>query len=284
MLRNSSYQDFQTMSLIVSTTCIIFYPFLEWLVKQYLFNPWCSHALIVPVAAVFIFYREKKGVSLVEEEGNAGLIVGTVLMAISLIEMYARPSVLYKLGALIMYIVGCSTFFYGIQILPIIIKPALYLLFMYPVFPNFLLNYGASLLTLTGRITFESLRMFGLNPQYSEAPLPVISFISSSGEKMAFTVDVPCMGAFMLIGFMSFAVFLSLVTDGSWLRKCSSLFLGVLLMVLLNILRVITICVIGYSYGLELALQGFHVFGGWMLFAVGISIYLTVNSRLIRKM
>ena len=278
-----SQHNLLIVSLIIVSACIIFYPFLEWLVKQFLFNPWASHGFLIPFASLYILYRETKGLEYIKEEGISDVVAGGAFIAVSLAVFFTQPYIIYKLGAVMLYLLGCSIFFYGLPVLYLAFKPVMYLLFMYPIPADFLYTYGATLSTFTGQVTFGALKMFGLNPLYTESPLPVISLISSAGQNLSFMIDVPCMGAFMLIGFIAFATFIALITRGSIIRKSVAFVIGMAMMIALNILRIISICLIGYGYGPDLALQGFHLLGGWVIFSIGIPIYLIISSKIIRR-
>ncbi len=275
-------KDSVSATLVVASTCLIFFPFLSWLMKLALFNSSANYIIMIPVAALLIFYDGRKRFVREPEEGNNGVIVGAALMAISVCVFYTQMYVVLKLAAFIFYLLGCSMFFFGTQILWLVAKPVLYLFFMYPIPFTFLYDYGTFFTGFTGNIATAALSGLGLNPEYSEVPLSVISLVSKSGEAMTFTIDAPCMGVFSLMSFLAFAVFLALVLKGSFTRKAVLMGFGVPLMASLNVLRIIGICYVGWMYGSQTALEVFHTFGGWVLFSVGMVVYLFVNMKLAK--
>jgi len=276
-------KEFQYAILVVASACLIFFPFLSWLMKLALLNSSTNYIIMIPVAAAIILYESRGRFNLEPEEGNSGAVLGAALMAISVCVFYTQVYVVLKLSAFIAYLLGCSVFFFGTGILGLVAKPVLYLFFMYPIPFTFLYDYGPYLSGFTGNIVSAALGVLGLNPVYSETPLSVISLVSRGGEAITFTIDAPCMGVFSLMSFLAFAVFLALMLKGSLLRKAVLMGLGVLLMLSLNVLRIFGICYVGWMYGSQTALETFHTFGGWLLFSVGMVIYLVVNMKLAKE-
>jgi exosortase/archaeosortase family protein len=62
-------------------------------------------------------------------------------------------------------------------------------------------------------------------------------------------------------------------------QKATIFLLGLPIVYLLNIIRITTILLIGYQYGEQLALQAFHLLGGWTLIFLGTIILLTVTEK-----
>jgi len=94
---------------------------------------------------------------------------------------------------------------------------------------------------------------------------PVINLASTAGIPISFSVDIACSGLYSLIGFLVFAFFLAYVTREKLLKKTVIFLVGLPLIYLLNVMRIIIIIVLGYNYGMDLALQVFHLIGGWVL-------------------
>lgn len=270
-------------ALVVASACLIFFPFLGWLMKFALYNSSANYIIMIPAAALLLLYDGKKRFAHEPEEGNNGLVVGATLMAISVCVFYTQAYIMLKLAAFVFYLMGCSIFFFGIQILGLIAKPVLYLFFMYPIPFTFLYDYGPYLSGFTGNVVYAVLGGLGLNPTYSEVPMSVITLTSRSGETLTFTIDAPCMGVFSLMSFLAFAVFLALMLKGSFFKKAVLMGLGVSLMASLNTLRIIGICYVGWMYGSQTALEVFHTFGGWVLFSLGMVVYLAINMKLAKE-
>ncbi len=268
--------------LIVASACVIFFPFLSWLLKQALQNSSANYIIMIPVAAVLILYDNRGRFTREPEEGSNGAILGAALMVISVYVFYTQMYVVLKLSAFIFYLLGCSTFLFGTKILGLIAKPVLYLFFMYPIPFTFLYDYGSFFSAFTGNTVSTVLSGLGLNPEFTESPLSVITLVSRGGEKMSFTIDAPCMGVFSLMSFLAFAIFLALVLKGSFSRKAVLMGLGVPLMMSMNVLRIFGICYIGWMYGSQTALEVFHTFGGWVLFSIGMVVYLFINMKLAK--
>jgi exosortase/archaeosortase family protein len=99
---------------------------------------------------------------------------------------------------------------------------------------------------------------------------------------MNFTVDVACSGIYSLTGFLVFATFIAYIArDKPW--KKSALFaIGFPLIYLLNIIRITTIVAIGYNIGEQLALDIFHLLGGWILIFIGTIILLAISEGILK--
>jgi len=111
---------------------------------------------------------------------------------------------------------------------------------------------------------------------------PIIFLNTPSGAEIPFTIDIACSGLYSLIGFTLFAVFIAYIARGPLQKKLVVLLLGLPLIYSLNILRIVLLIIIGYSFGPNLALNIFHLLGGWTLILVGTLILLTVAEKAVK--
>jgi exosortase/archaeosortase family protein len=85
-----------------------------------------------------------------------------------------------------------------------------------------------------------------------------------------------------LIGFLVFAVFIVyIIRDKPW-KKLALLLLGLPLIYLLNIIRITTMLLMYYQFDVELALQIFHLLGGWMLIFLGTLLLLFTSEKIFK--
>jgi exosortase/archaeosortase family protein len=99
---------------------------------------------------------------------------------------------------------------------------------------------------------------------------------------MNFTVDVACSGIYSLLGFLVFAIFIAYIArDKPW-KKATLFAIGFPLIYFLNIIRITTIIAIGYNMGEQLALDIFHLLGGWVLIFIGTIILLAISEGILR--
>jgi exosortase/archaeosortase family protein len=111
---------------------------------------------------------------------------------------------------------------------------------------------------------------------------PTINLISSSNQPLTFAVDIACSGIYSLVGFAVFAAFLAyIVRDKIW-KKFAIMAVGFPLIYLLNVVRITTIVLIGYQWGAELALELFHLLGGWVLIFLGTLLLLVIAEKIFK--
>lgn len=93
---------------------------------------------------------------------------------------------------------------------------------------------------------------------------PVIAITGHDGAPMQFMVDVACSGIYSLIGFLILAILIAYaIRDKPW-KKIALILTGIPIIYLFNVIRITIILPIGYFFGLNLALQVFHLLGGWV--------------------
>jgi exosortase/archaeosortase family protein len=81
------------------------------------------------------------------------------------------------------------------------------------------------------------------------------------------------------MGFLIFATFIAYITrDKTW-KKAAIFLIGLPLIYALNIIRITTILLLGYHYGEQLALQVFHLIGGWTLIFLGTLLLLAIAEK-----
>jgi serine protease AprX len=277
--RSLSTRETQTAALILLSAIVIYLPPLTWLLGEYLRNPWANHGLIVPIAAAYILHKRLKDrpVKISQSQGSTILGALTIFVAVC-VRLLAGPSIT-AMTSLILYLLGATILFYGTASLPASLPAFLYLLFMYPIDVEALYPHGTALSMITGKLSHLGLRTLGVPVSYAENPLPMFTVATKTGETTSFMIDVPCMGAQQVIGYVAFAVFLALITKKPSLAyKGVSFLLGLFLMPALNVLRVIAILLIAHEYGIEAALTTFHTFGGWILFTAGVVMYLALTD------
>jgi exosortase/archaeosortase family protein len=110
----------------------------------------------------------------------------------------------------------------------------------------------------------------------SEYGNPTIFITRPDGTRMGFAIDIACSGIYSLIGFLIFAVFVAYVTRGRIWKRLAVFLLGLPLIYLINITRITAILLIGYHYGEQLALQAFHLLGGWVMIFLGTLFLLAI--------
>jgi len=282
--RSLSTRETQTAALILLSATIIYLPLFTWLFSEYLHNPWANHGLIIPIATAYIIHKRLKDRPIKISQSQDSTIIGALIISVAVCVRLLAGLSITAMTSLILYLLGVTILFYGTASLSVSLPAFLYLLFMYPIDIEVLYSHGTTLSILTGKLSHLGLTILGIPFSYAENPLPIFTVTTKMGETAPFMIDVPCMGAQQVIGYVAFAVFLALITEKpSLVYKGLSFALGLLLMPVLNVLRVIAILLIAYEYGVAAALNTFHTLGGWVLFTAGVVMYLAITDWISKR-
>jgi len=279
-----SSKETQTAALILLSTIIIYLPFLTWLLSEHLRNPWANHGLVIPIVAAYILYKRLKDRPIKISQSQESTILGALIILVAVCIRFLSDPSINAMISLIFYLFGATILFYSTASFLVSLPAFLYLLFMYPIDVESLYSHGTALSIITGKLSHVGLTILGIPVSYIENPLPIFTVATKTGEIAPFMIDVPCMGAQQVIGYIAFAVFLMLINEKpSLVQKGASFVLGLFLMPILNILRVTAILLIAYEYGSQTAVDAFHTFGGWVLFTAGVVMYLALTDWISKR-
>jgi exosortase/archaeosortase family protein len=142
---------------------------------------------------------------------------------------------------------------------------------------------GSTLSIISTNATHAILNLFGLAAEISTAyGNPTIIITQPNGTPLSFTVDIACSGIYSLIGFLIFATFIAYIARANAWKKPTIFLIGLPLIYLLNILRMTIIVLLGYYQGMELAMNVFHLLGGWTLIFLGTLLLLVITERALK--
>ena len=146
----------------------------------------------------------------------------------------------------------------------------------------FLQQIGSDLSILDSEIAFIILKILNtpVNLIY-EYGTPIFE-ITTFEKPMNFVIDIACSGIYSLIGFAVFALFMTFILRGPFIKKIVVLIIGVPLYQGLNILRIVATVYIGYKSDMSSALNFFHTFGGWFLVFVGTLSLLLIVEKILK--
>jgi exosortase/archaeosortase family protein len=161
--------------------------------------------------------------------------------------------------------------------------PICFLIFLIPPPSEILYALGATLSVVSAEASNAIVNALGIPSTItSEYGNPTIIVTRSDGTTIPFTVDIACSGIYSLIGFLIFAVFIAyIIRDKPW-KKFVLILVGLPLIYLLNITRITIILILGYHYGEALALQAFHLLGGWILIFLGTLLLLAISEKIFK--
>ena len=256
------------------------------------------HILAIPFLFGYLLYRKRKmvGASLKLTNHNVSSvitknftpIVGVLLCATAILAYwfgsYTFTPIEYHMLTLPVLSAGLILILFNWQTLKQLAFPILFLFFLTPPPTEILYSVGSTLSDLSAHVSNGIANFFGIastiSAQYGS---PIITITRADQTIMNFSIDVACSGVYSLIGFVIFAVFIAYISRGKLWSKPLILFLGIPLIIALNIIRITTILAIGNAYGDQLALQVFHAFGATVLMFIGTLILLVITERFIKK-
>jgi len=256
-------------------------------------NEMASYILALPFLVSYIIYQKRdllRAQLSIETEKPQNIVMKDVIgvsLCLSALFLHIHGSFTfntleYHLISLVVFIAGCAVILAGIKNLRNLIIPLGFLVLTIIPYREEAYRVATRLSTLTSTITYNILRLlnYPVTPtQFYEAPSIMIT--TPTGEQVPFAIDIPCAGAYSLIGFIVFILFFIHVSTGNPKRKIPWLLGGFLLVYLANIARIILILTIAYRVGAETAIQIFHIISGpILLFATTLLIILIGEKAL----
>jgi len=255
-----------------------------------------SYILLVPLLFAYFVYRKRKmlrasigfiGEKRLDYTQQFGTISG-ILLCTTAIMLYwyasdAFTPLQYHLLTLPIFTAGLTLILFNPQTLRQALFPIIFLIFMTPPPSEILYSIGAALSVLSSEVSNSLVSFLGVHSTLiSELGIPTIEIVRSDSSKLYFAVAIPCSGIYSLIGFLVFSAFVAyIVRDKLW-KKLAIFLIGFPLIYSLNVLRITFMLLIGYEWGQQLALDTFHLFGGWLLIFVGTLILLVTSERIFR--
>jgi len=255
-----------------------------------------SHILAIPFIFAYLIYRKRKmlrAVIALDTKSHLGLakylptIAGSLLSTIAILlywyGSYTFTPLEYHMLALPIFAAGLTLIMFNYQTLRQLAFPIAFLMLLMPPPSVILYSLGATLSVIGAEFSNTIINALGIHSSLSsEYGNPLIQIQRPDGTTIPFVVNIACSGVYSLIGFIIFAVFIAyIIRDKPW-KKATIFPIGLLLIYLLNIARITIILLIGYSYGEEIALQVFHLLGGWALIFLGTIILLITLEKILK--
>jgi exosortase/archaeosortase family protein len=283
------------LSIVIFSPIILYYNELKIVLNEALKNDLSTHILAIPFLIIFLLYRERDYIKTVifykgsnsEVEYIVQNILGfTFCLLAFIIKVYGSTqfhSLEYHILSLFIFVIGLIVFLYSFDVLRTLYFEVFMLVFLFP--PPFRVTYriGSELASLSAYASYNVVKLIGLeaflNTDYGA---PIIYLTTRGGDFIPFAVDIGCSGIYSLIGFIIFGVFLSYISKGTLINKLMVLIVGVPIIYLLNVIRVTVLLLTGYFFGVNVALNIFHLLGGWVLILLGTFSLLTVAEKVFK--
>ena len=181
------------------------------------------------------------------------------------------------------FVSGLTLILFNSQTLRQLAFPVVFLAFLTPPPSSILYGFGSTLSVISSEASNAIVNALGIHSIISsDYGNPVIILTRPDQTTMGFMVDIACSGVYSLMGFLIFAAFVAYITRDKMWKKTTIFLMGLPLIYLFNITRISIILLIGYQYGEQLALQIFHLIGGWALIFMGTLLLLSISEKILK--
>lgn len=297
MLTNTAYfaLALKLLTLTAAVTALYFQD-LSMIFNDALYSEATNYILAIPLLLAYLVYRKRRMLNTAATYQPANqskstkqltMLCGALLCTMAMILYWHGSSTFtpleYHMYTLPVFAAGLTLLLFNFQTLRQAAFPIAFLLFLTPPPLEIMYGFGSTLAVISSEASSAIVRLLGVPATLSgEYGNPTVIITRPDQTRMSFTVDIACSGIYSLISFFIFAAFIAYITrDKTW-KKTTIFLLGLPLIYLLNITRLTTIWILGYYYGEELALQVFHLLGGWILLFLGALILLTATEKLFK--
>ncbi len=292
----NKYSQFVKMFLLLTFTIALYWKNIYIVFNEAIFSDFASHILAIPFMLIYIVYRlrhillanisnnynsmEFLGVLPVKD--IFGLILCSFGFFLKIYGSYTFFPLEFQIISLPIFLSGLVMLIYNIDTMRTLLFPITFLVLLIPPPSTFTQIIGSFLSTLSSQIAYTSVKLLGLPVELVfEYGTPMIVLKTISGQEISLAVDLACSGLYSLIGFTIFSIFLAYITRESLPKKALVISVGFPLIYSLNVFRIAIIVIIAYYFGPTLALDIFHVFGGWALIFVGVFILFILLERVL---
>ncbi|UCE29216.1 MAG: exosortase/archaeosortase family protein [Candidatus Bathyarchaeota archaeon] len=283
-------------SIIVVAALTVLYQDLVILANDALQSEFMSHILAIPFLFGYLIYRKRKMIrASVPSEPSPRLmkaflnkeIIGALLFLTAFFiysfGSYTFTPLGFHMFTLPIFVAACTLIMFNTKTLRQLAFPILFLFFLVPPPIEIVYTLGSTLSVVSTLATVAILNLFGFAAEITTVYAnPIITITQPNGTPLSFTVDVACSGIYSLIGFLIFATFIAYIARTKMWKKPSILLIGLPMIYLLNIIRITIIVLLGYYYGMELAMNVFHLLGGWTLIFLGTLLLLVITEKTLK--
>ncbi|MEM3701023.1 MAG: exosortase/archaeosortase family protein [Candidatus Bathyarchaeia archaeon] len=284
------------IAAIAITTIALFSQDLTIIFTDAFQNELTSHLLAIPIVFAYLIYRKRKMLRAVipienknepKEIRHIPLICGALLSITAILlywyGSYTFTPIEYHMLALPIFAAGLTLTLFNPQTLIQLAFPVAFLIFLMPPPSEILYAIGSVLSVISAECANAIVNAFSIPSSIStEYANPKITVLRSDGTTFEPVVDIACSGIYSLIGFLIFALFIAYIMRDKMWKKIAIILVGIPLIYSLNIMRITIMLLLGYYYGEELALQIFHLTGGWMLLFLGTILLLAISEKLFK--
>ncbi|MBI1756180.1 MAG: exosortase/archaeosortase family protein [Fimbriimonas ginsengisoli] len=163
-------------------------------------------------------------------------------------------------------------FIAGARWMAALLAPALFLVFMLPLWSGAIDVYTNPLQLASTKVAYHVLNLSGFSPIMSS---PTEIYL----DRFTLNVEVPCSGLKLMLALTAFTLFFLMIADLRWWGRLAMIAFIVPLCLFINGLRIALIGMVGNAYGQDAGLS-FHDYSGYITLLVCFFILFWVARRL----
>ncbi len=272
-LRSIEYKKLIGPGIVAALFILLYYPTLEWMGNAWLHADNYSHGFILlPVIALIIWTRRR---DLEEKQpypnGIWLFVAGLALYIVGFLQLDNFISAC----SLFLTLPGLILFFRGFKALRTLAFPIFLLVFMIPL--PWMDRIGFWLQSFAARSSAWIVdSVMGVDVVRTGSEIKLVN-----AEDVAFKVDLACSGMHSLIALLALAAIFAYILKGSFVRKAILFLFAIPVAILANLVRLVTIILIGNQWGEGAATGFYHDAASPFLFLVAI-IVMVLIAKLLR--
>lgn len=266
--------DKRKFAVLLLVWAAVFSPVVPAMVGTWLNHSDNSHALLVPLIAMYFVWIKREELGRIEISGSAvgglflaGTLVVYLVSFVGGIAVFARLMIVFSLFGLLW---SCM----GWQVVRVLAFPLGFLVFMVPV-PDSVLGMVSFPLQLLATKIAAGVIQFCSIPVYREGNM--LYFVHAQLE-----VAEACSGIRSIMSLTMLSVIFAHLSGNGWWRKALLIFSAIPIAMLANILRVSGTGILAHFFGDKVARGFLHEFSGLAVFVFGLVLLFLVFNLLNR--
>jgi exosortase A len=261
-----------TLAVVLGAILLLYFPFLQKLVKDWGTNDDYSHGYFIPFLSLYMIYSIRDElIKIPIKPSNAGLVVILAGLAQLIIAKIGLELFLERTSLLVV-VCGVILFFLGPGYLKKLLFPVLYLIFMIPL-PAIIWNKISFPLQLfASDLTEKVISAFGI-PIFRDGN--VLHLAQTTLEVVA-----ACSGLRSLVTMFALSAMLAFLSDLSLSRRWILFLSAAPIAIFANIVRLTVTALLASKYGSEVAHGFLHGMSGVLTFVLGLSLLVIANKFL----
>lgn len=266
--------DKRKFAVLLLVWAAVFSPVVPAMVGTWLNHSDNSHALLVPLIAMYFVWIKREELGRIEISGSAvgglflaGTLVVYLVSFVGGIAVFARLMIVFSLFGLLW---SCM----GWQVVRVLAFPLGFLVFMVPVPDSVLGMVSFPLQLLATKIAAGAIQFCSI-PVYREGNM--LYFVHAQLE-----VAEACSGIRSIMSLTMLSVIFAHLSGNGWWRKALLIFSAIPIAMLANILRVSGTGILAHFFGNKVARGFLHEFSGLAVFVFGLVLLFLVFNLLNR--